>query len=65
MKRILHIWELMLFAAFVTLVPAIPAILWAESVMEDSDFERLGKPKPGEWLFHLAISFERRGGLDQ
>lgn len=53
MKRILHIWGFVLFAAFVTLVPGIPAILWAESVMEDSDFEKLGKPKPGEWLFHF------------
>jgi archaemetzincin len=61
MKRILHIWELILFAAFVTLVPGSPAILWAESVMDDSDFEKLEKPRPGEWLFHfheLGQSFD-------
>jgi archaemetzincin len=53
MKRISHIWELMLPVAFITLVLGAPQIMWAESVMDDSDFERIGKPRPGEWLFHF------------
>ena len=42
MKRISHIWELMLPVAFITLVLGASQIMWAESVMDDSDFERIG-----------------------
>jgi archaemetzincin len=44
---------LMLSAAFITLVLGASQIMLAESVMDDSDFERIGKPRPGEWLFHF------------
>jgi archaemetzincin len=52
MKRILYIWALMLSAVLVASVLQAPVILWAESMNLDSDFERMGEPKPGEWLFH-------------
>ena len=42
-----------LSAAFVAFVLVTPAIIGAETLMDDSDFQRMGKPKPGEWLFHF------------
>ena len=53
----------MLSAACAVLVLQAPTILLAESMNEDSDFERIGEPKPGEWLFHHyepGQSFEQK-----
>lgn len=52
----------MFSAAFLTVVFGAPAMMGAEGVMDDSDFEKLGKPKPGDWLFHFhepGQSFEQ------
>ena len=55
MKRISHIFRSML-SALVTLVLGTSAIALAQNVMDDSGFERIGKPRPGEWLFHFHES---------
>jgi archaemetzincin len=31
----------------------IPAITWSENIMDDPDFEKMGKPEVGEWLFQF------------
>jgi hypothetical protein len=31
----------------------IPAITWPENIMDDPDFEKMGKPEKGEWLFQF------------
>ncbi len=52
-KGILFFWAFVLSAVFSALVLRAPIILWAESTMEDSDFQRIAEPRPGEWLFHF------------
>jgi len=42
-----------LFPALITLLLAIPGVVGTETMMDDSGFERMGKPKPGEWLYHF------------
>jgi archaemetzincin len=49
----LYFCAFVLSAAFSVLGMGAGAILWAESAMEDSDFQRIGEPKPGDWLFHF------------
>lgn len=41
------------FNAVVTLVIGISTVLGATGVMDDSDFEKMGSPKPGDWLYHF------------
>ena len=41
------------YKALITLVLVISAITWQENMMDGSGFEKMGKPKPGEWLFHF------------
>jgi archaemetzincin len=53
MKSIFYIWVLILSAPVLAMVLETPAIISAESVMDDPDFERIGKPRPGEWLYHF------------
>jgi len=48
--------QLILFLAFVALV-SFCSIARAGDVMDASGFEKMGKPRPGEWLFH----FHERG----
>ena len=53
MKSILsYIRSPVLSAACALLALQAPTILLAEGMNVDSDFERIGEPKPGEWLFH-------------
>jgi archaemetzincin len=49
----LYFFAFVLSVAFSVFGMGAGAILWAESAMEDSDFQRIGEPKPGEWLFHF------------
>jgi len=38
---------------FIALILVISAIVWPGNMMDDSGFEKMGRPKPGEWLFHF------------
>ena len=44
---------LFLFFAPIALLLVIPGVLWSKDMMDDFGFEKMGKPKPGEWLFHF------------
>ena len=57
MKLLLYIKHLILFVAFFGLVSVISSTLRAGDIMDDCGFEKMGKPKPGDWLFH----FHERG----
>jgi archaemetzincin len=52
-KSPLYFFAFVLSVAFSVFGMGAGAILWAESAMKDSDFQRIGEPKPGEWLFHF------------
>ena len=57
MKIVFYIRHSILFVALVALVSAISSTPWAGDTMDDSGFEKMGRPKPGDWLFH----FHERG----
>lgn len=57
MKIVFCIRHSILFVALVALVSAISSTPWAGETMDDSGFEKMGRPKPGDWLFH----FHERG----
>ncbi len=53
MKIVSPIKQPMLFVALGALVSVICLTAWAGEIMDDSGFEKMGKAKPGEWLFHF------------
>ncbi len=57
MKVVFYIRQLILSLALVAVVSVVPSTIRAGDIMDDSGFEKMGKPKLGEWLFH----FHERG----
>jgi archaemetzincin len=57
MKIVFYIRQVILFVGLVGLVSSTFPIARAGDTMDDTGFEKMGKPKPGEWLFH----FRERG----
>ncbi|NVM23443.1 MAG: hypothetical protein HWN68_16880 [Desulfobacterales bacterium] len=54
MKRLFSALQSVLSSVLVVrLALAAPMIALAEDAMNDSDFERMGKPGHGDWLFHF------------
>ncbi len=54
MKRDLPLFYwLNLSIPLITSILVISAIVWPQNMMDDSGFEKMGKPRPGEWLFHF------------
>ena len=54
MKIVQHLlYLLIIFVALINFIFVIPAITWPENIMDDPDFQKMGKPKVGEWLFHF------------